>query len=225
MQKWANDSASHYVYYLQIDHINHEKFRHYGGYLMLTSDISNLIAVCAFLASIFSIIYTCKTNTKKYELSEDLRKELLNWYDRCINVLVLLRKELEHNNYNEQKVLELNSELYSLTELGRFYFPNYNRKKGKGVNNSEAYKGNRALLIDLLVESHNITKLNKNDLLNNQEYYLAELKIYQKGFTTEMFLLLDPDSYIQKQISTAKINYLHRTTFSESEYAPNRTKT
>lgn len=189
---------------------------------MTTSETINIvIATAALIVSFASAVYIFRTNTKKYELSEDIRKEILNWYEKCINVLVLLRNELEINDIEETKVRDLNASLYSLTELGRFYFPNYNRDQGKGSNKSAAYKGNRALLIDLLAESYKITSISTNDFQKRQAYYINELTIYQKGFTSEMFLFLDPDSFIQKQMTTAKIVLLHRKTFSESEYEPN----
>ncbi len=179
-----------------------------------------IIAGLALIVSIGSLIYTWKTNTKKYELSEVLRKELLEWYYRCISIIVVLRKSLESGEINEEKNSELNSTLYSLIEIGRFYFPNYNRDSGKGNKNFEAYKGNRPILIDLLVETYRITSKNKNSLLNQRDYFISELKIYQKGFTTELFLLLDPDTYIKKHIKNTKLKITQRTTFSESEYSP-----
>lgn len=186
--------------------------------------VANSIAVAAFLLAGTSFIYTWKTNTKKYELSETLRKEILDWYDRCISVLILLRKCLETDRVDNENFYELNATLYSLTELGRFYFPNYNRDKGKGTNNSEAYKGSRPLLVDLLVESYKITVLESKELLSKKEYYLSELKIYQKGFTSELFTLINPDSYIKRHIKNTKLNILHQKTFSESEYAPHNRK-
>lgn len=182
--------------------------------------IANIIAGVAVLIAIASFIYTWKTNTKKYELSETLRKEILDWYDRCILVLVLLRKNLETESVNDNKYLELNANLYSLAELGRFYFPNYNRNKGKGKNNSEAYKGNRPLLIDLLVESNKITSLPSKELLSKKDYHISELKKYQKGFTSELFKLMNPDSYIKRYLKNTELNILQQKTFSESEYAP-----
>lgn len=182
--------------------------------------ITNIIAGIALLVAILTFIYTWKMNTKKYELSETLRREILDWYDRCIFVLVLLRKSLETGQINDEKYLKLNATLYSLTELGRFYFPNYNRNKGKGIRNSEAYKGNRPLLIDLLIESYKITSLQSKELLNNKDYFISELKKYQKGFTSELFVLIDPDSYIARHTKNTKLNILQKKTFSESEYAP-----
>ena len=107
--------------------------------------------------------------------------------------------------------------MYSLTELGRFYFPNYNRDKGKGANKTEAYKGNRPLLIDLLVESHKIASLGNDELERNKDCYISKLKRYQKGFTSEAFKLVDPDSYIKAHAKNTKINMIQHETFSESE--------
>jgi len=187
--------------------------------------ITNIISILALIIAAASVIYTWRTNTKKYELSESLRKEILDWYDKCIYTLISLRKLLERNRVNDEKYFELNVTLYSLTESGRFYFPNYNRDKGKGITNSEAYKGNRPLLIDLLVESHKITSQKSEELSNNIAHFVAELKIYQKGFTSELFKLIKPDLYIKKHLKNTTLNILHEKTFSESEYAPqNRRK-
>ena len=191
-----------------------------GGFNMA----EKIIAIIALLVAIASFFYTWKTNTKKYELSENLRNEILSWYDRCINVLVSLRKHIEVEQIDNENFIELNTSLYSLAEIGRFFFPNYNRNKGKGKNNPEAYKGNRPLLVDLLVESHKITSRKKDELLAKRDYYISELKLYQKGFTSELFLLMKPDLYIERHMKNTALILLHQKTFSESEYAPQNRK-
>ena len=196
-------------------------------------EITYIIAISSVVAAVISagvsFVYNCIKDkrdsvVKKYELSESLRKEITSWYDRCIHTLVSLRVHIESGQVNTDKYFELNITLYSLGELGRFYFPNYNRDQGKGTNNSEAYKGNRSLIIDLMVESYKITTREREYLLNNRDYVVSELKLYQKGFTSEVFNKLEPDKHNKNHMENTEISMQHEKTFSESEYHPDNRK-
>jgi hypothetical protein len=181
------------------------------------------IAALALVLSVVSLIYSRKT--KRYELSETLRKELMAWYSDCITTLVTLRgiitlipvdtpvdSELLHMLHKHNTVL------YTLAEKGRFYFPNYKRRKKLGTQNMEAYRGHRPLIIDLLVETHKISTFEIEKIQKNQDHVSCCLKGLQKGFTTEMFKLINPDSFIKKHRWHTKMKIIHQKTFSESEY-------
>ena len=70
--------------------------------------VTIITPVISFIIATLSFIYTWRTNTKKYELSESLRREIITWYYDCIKILISLRKSIETNHNDMQKMLELN---------------------------------------------------------------------------------------------------------------------
>ena len=191
----------------------------------IVSILAVIVAALSLIVAARSAWSARKANKKKeevskYELSESLRKDILDWYDRCVYILILLRTRLKAGRINDEKYLELNASLSSLVELGRFYFPNYDRDKDKGQDRPEAYKGKRTLPLDLLVKSYAITSKTRKDLLKKKDYFVSELEIYQEGFTSELFEVLDPDLYIEEHMKNTWLKIRYKKTFSESEYAP-----
>lgn len=179
--------------------------------------INDNAPIIAILISLYSVWYTWKTNTKKYELSEVLRKEILDWYSKCIHTLVSLRLILEAKEIDEAEKFRLNVDLYTLTEEGRFLFPNYDRSTSNPPYS--AYDGHRSLLLDLLARSYKITSQDTALILKQKSDNLSLLKHFQKAFTSEVFDLLKPDAHIKLHTKNTELNLSHHKTYSASKYS------
>ena len=87
---------------------------------MQIADYIAIVSICVSLGvSIVGGIYAVVTSTKKYELAEQYKRELLAWYEKVI----LLIMELIVIKEKKDKDLLL-SRLSAQIEVGRFYFPN-----------------------------------------------------------------------------------------------------
>ena len=88
------------------------------------------IKVTAVIAivEIFAIV----TNTKKYELTESYKQELLSWYSSVVIIIIRTIHFFEHYDSDcpefINKKAELLSKLSVITEVGQFYFPNVIKK-------------------------------------------------------------------------------------------------
>jgi hypothetical protein len=157
---------------------------------MTTTDI---IAVISIIISFTAAGYTWLTNTKKYELTSIFRKELLEWYDKTLSVLVLLRILTDRNCLTPERKCELLSELSKQIELGRFYFPNVDTGDCKDAHKPIAYRGHRHVALEFLVFIYDIYNVNNLKAQIEQAYYL------QRHFTSYIFSLLRPVDF-NKQI-------------------------
>ena len=156
---------------------------------MITSDYistgSLIIAVAAF-------IYSYLTNTKKYELTSQYRAEVIDWYSDTINLLISLKCEAKNKFPNSDLKNELLCKLSSNIEIGRFYFPNVRKGNNYGNHKPEAYKGYRNLMLDFLVFSYQIFEGEK------PEKFIKHAESLQRHFTSYMFEILDPHSFLKE---------------------------
>lgn len=98
--------------------------------LSLSTDsiIAIIGIVVTVLIAVIGGIYKIVTSTKKYELTENYRKELLQWYTSVVEIMIRIIHSMESqeffsDEFQPQK-MEMLSRLSALTEIGRFYFPN-----------------------------------------------------------------------------------------------------
>lgn len=146
---------------------------------------STLIAVAAFLYSWFS-------NTKRYELTDQYRKNVLDWYGDATQILIKLRLSTENQTLTQDNKLDLLSALSTQIEIGRFYFPNINKGDFFGKEKPSAYQGYRHIALEFLVFSYNLF------MRDDAESYLSHASELQRQFTAHVYDLLDPIGFNKK---------------------------
>lgn len=112
--------------------------------------------VVTALIPIIGGIYAIITNTKKYELTENYRQEILEWYSSVVKVMINIIHFCENgdfyaNEHSSEKV-EMLSQLSALAEIGRFYFPNVIKKDGFGNEKPSAYRGTRHVVLEFILQ-------------------------------------------------------------------------
>lgn len=120
--------------------------------LSLSTDsiIAIIGIVVTVLIPVIGGIYKIVTSTKKYELTENYRKELLQWYTSVVEIMIRIIHSMESqeffsDEFQPQKT-EMLSRLSALTEIGRFYFPNVIKEDYFGHDKPSAYQGYRDIL-------------------------------------------------------------------------------
>ena len=157
---------------------------------MSTADIvANIIAGIALLIAIVSFLYAWKTNTKKYELTEQYRNNLLQWYQETTIILIQLKLLIESGSLVEPQKYDLLSRLSSQIELGRFYFPNIDKGDFFGKEKPTAYQGYRHIALEFLVFSYNIF------IRVDAVQYLQHATELQRHFTSYIYELLQPKAF------------------------------
>lgn len=150
---------------------------------MQGSDYIAIVSTCVTLGiSIGSGIYAAVTNTKKYELAEQYKRELLAWYEKTIIIIMELMKTKEKQDRNL-----LLSRLSAQIEVGRFYFPNIRKNDGYGKTKPSAYQGYRHLTLEFLVH---IYELSKREDFN---CYIEQVRAMERQFTSLIFDCIDPN--------------------------------
>lgn len=157
---------------------------------------SDYIALISLLISAIALVYSFISNTKRFELADQYRKDLLVWYQDTIRILLMIRGQVSAGHFDWRK----NDLLFSLSaqiEIGRFYLPNY--ETGKGPNEPLAYQGNRHPALDCLVNVY--TEL-KHPTQKDQNMYLKNM---QMRFTSVMFKVIDPKLWNKQRARTIKM--------------------
>jgi len=97
-------------------------------------EISDYIAIVSIaITTIISIVggvYAVASNTKKFELAESYKKEILDWYSNTVIIMTSIISKIESENADYKEELSL---LSAQIEIGRFYFPNINKNDSFGI--------------------------------------------------------------------------------------------
>jgi hypothetical protein len=151
---------------------------------------TDYVPLCSLIISITALFYTYKSNTKKYELSNNIRKEILDWYAKTLEILISIRSEINNQQVNSGLKKQQLAKLSSLIEIGRFYFPNVDKADGYGKNEPTAYKGYRNLMLDFLVFSY--------QLFEREDAYkfTKHAEFLQRHFTSHLFETLNPREFL-----------------------------
>lgn len=160
------------------------------------------IDFCALLISFVALIITVIDRKFNFVSTEsEYRKEILLWYNRCIENLKFLEivESLKKN--------ELLAELSALIEEGRFFFPNIDIGDGFGKEKLPAYQGYRCHVLDYLVEYY--------DLMQSEQSSSQRLMELQRRFTSSVFSLLQPKKYIKKMQKTAKKSFADKKSIED----------
>lgn len=150
--------------------------------------VNDWISIASILIALIAFLYSWKSNTKKYELTYQYYNDILEWHNQVVSLLSTLRI----SSYKKEDKHQYLSQLYSLIECGRFYFPNIDKKDGFGKTKPIAYQGYRNVILDFLVYEYQIFEMEKcNEYLNHALYL-------QRMFTSFVFQYLDPKKQRRK---------------------------
>lgn len=172
-------------------------------------EFKDVMILLSFLFSISAFIYSVVTNTKKYELKNIKRKEILDWYEKTIAILLELKHLAEYNKLEEDTKIKKLAELSKQIECGRFLFPNVDKNDDYGKDKPIAYQGYRTLVLDLLVFYY--TMIKEDAYLNHQEH----IEILIKNFTSSIFEILDPKQHLNETAKVTKKTFTHQLTYED----------
>lgn len=148
-------------------------------------DASDVIAGISLLLSLtLAFFYIRDRAHARYNISNDYIRELLNWHNRTVDVLMRFR-----HLHRQQGAADFQQDLACLSALieqGRFYFPNL-IQNSHGSNKPAAYRGYRNLALDFLVEFYEIVSHPSHGEKDQEP--LAALQRY---FTSIVFQIVRP---------------------------------
>ncbi len=166
-----------------------------GNIINFSLSAENVIAVLGIVVTIVIAViggvYAIITNTKKFELTENYKQELLSWYSRVVTLMIRIIHYCEYNvfadneKYSSEKI-ELLLQLSSLTEEGRFYFPNVIKNDQFGDEKPSAYRGYRHITLEFLLYFYQIAKR------NNCTDYISIMWKLEREFTSVIFDMIEP---------------------------------
>lgn len=160
--------------------------------LTLTTEsvIAVLGIVVTVLIAVIGGVYAIVTNTKKYELTENYRKELLRWYTAVVGVMIRIihyseRGEFDSSEFSRQKT-DMLSQLSALAETGRFYFPNVIKKDGFGFQKPSAYQGYRHINLEFMLYFYHVASS------YGDKDHIDLLWQLERNFTSVIFDMIEP---------------------------------
>ncbi|MBD5470135.1 MAG: hypothetical protein HDR19_03190 [Lachnospiraceae bacterium] len=160
--------------------------------------MSDLIAVISLVVTIIIAIigglYAIINNTKKFELSEQYKNELLTWYGKVIFTISKLQGECTGKERTDTL-----QELSALIEIGRFYFPNIDKKDGFGKEKPCAYQGYRHVALDFLILIYEMGSEEKIKKCREKIEYM------ERHFTSIIFKIVSPNKRIKNIKQYTKI--------------------
>jgi len=148
-------------------------------------DAGDVIAGLSLLLSLTLAFYYVRDRAHaRYNISNEYIRELLDWHNRVIDVLMRFR-----HFGRSTDVADLQRDLACLSALieqGRFYFPNL-IQNDYGATKPAAYRGYRNLALDFLVAFYDIVSRPSYDKSDGDS--LAALQRY---FTSIVFQIVRP---------------------------------
>lgn len=158
----------------------------------------NIIAILSIIipviVTIIGGVYTIITSTKKYELTENFREQLLQWYTEVVATMITIIHYCESGEFLqdsfESQRTELLSKLSFLTETGRFYFPNVIKNDGFGQTKPTAYQGYRHINLEFVL--HFYFTASSPTITDEQIKWLWK---FEKQFTSCIFDMIQPRKY------------------------------
>lgn len=174
-------------------------------YVMTIGDIIALLTlVLGCITAIIGGVYTIVNNTKKFELAEDYKKELISWYSQVAFVI----EKILSTDEKESKVENL-GKLSALIDIGRLYFPNIIKDDGWGKDKPLAHQGHRHIALGYLVRIYRIV------LYKDVHKHQKEITNLKKKFNSSVFAIISPRERLEKLKIYAKIDVPESTTDDE----------
>ena len=156
-------------------------------------EVSDYIAIVSIavtaIISIIGGVYAVATNTKKFELSEAYKKEILDWYGNTVVVMTSIISKVNNENINYKEELAL---LSAQIEIGRFYYPNINKDDNFGTDKPSVYRGYRNIVLDFLVYFYDTAKR------KDAKKYIKVLQEFLRLYTSAVFDTISPKDRINK---------------------------
>jgi len=111
-----------------------------------------------------------------------------SWYSDTINVMISILSKVknEKKDYNDEL-----SKLSAQIEIGRFYFPNINKRDGFGEKKPSAYQGYRNVVLEFLVYFYDTAKR------NDANVHLKVLSEFLRLYTSSVFDVISPKDRIK----------------------------
>lgn len=166
-----------------------------------------IIAIVSLIISVTALIYSISSNRDRFIISSAERKNILEWYERVNIILIKLKENTRTSDTSDKRALLMN--LSNLIEIGRFYFPNIDKKDSFGADKPLAYQGYRSIVLEFLVFVYDISKRADS---NNYEKYI---NVLQREFTSSIFSLLNPKSHMQKLSKNSYISTENKTILND----------
>ena len=160
---------------------------------------TDYISIGSLLMSILVLIYSYRTNTKKYELSDQYRKEILEWYKNVVLVIMEIKEKIACNLLDANIRCELLSKLSAYIEYGRFYFPNCQKNNEKGEAKPLAYRGYRNMTLTLLVNIYDAVLHPNSKCVENLGGIIKYIEDRQRWFTSIIYKIVDPYRWISRR--------------------------
>ena len=158
--------------------------------LEVIMDFDALELIVSITLPILGGIWGIITSTRKYELTTQLRMELLSWYTETsrimIDVIHYISSGLFYENSFVQEKTALLSKLSAQIEIGRFYFPNVLNKNGYGNEKPLAYCGNRHAILEFVYKFYTVASKSHNVTDNKILWDL------EREYTSAVFFVIDP---------------------------------
>ena len=164
----------------------------------------SIIAICGIivtvLIAVIGAVYKIVTDSRRYELTEAYRKELLQWYSEVSSLMIKVIHYCQCGRYCEDGFADVREDmlfrLSALMEVGRFYFPNSieGDSSSHGVFKPAAYQGKRSYVLDLIVDFYyRAVEIDKGT--QGETDYLWKL---ERHFTSFMFEMIQPRKRIRE---------------------------
>ncbi|MDE6729169.1 MAG: hypothetical protein K2J71_00125 [Oscillospiraceae bacterium] len=154
-------------------------------------EILRIIVTIAIAA--VSGIYAVSTNTKKYELTENYRCEIMSWHKSVVQIMIKIIHSCESGTFYLESFSkereELLSSLSTLAEIGRFYFPNVIKNDSFGKKKPSAYQGYRHIVLEFVL--HFYFKALHSDSSHSSRDICSMWK-FEREFTSFIFDMLSP---------------------------------
>lgn len=160
----------------------------------LTLDSDSVIAIIGIVVTVIIAIiggiYAIVTNTKKYELTENYRSELLQWYSSFADLMIKIIHYSKSEEFFSPEFLpkrtDMLAHLSALTEIGRFYFPNVIKGDGFGSEKPSAYQGYRHINLEFLLHFYYVA----SNATDNR--HITLLWKLERNFTAVIFDMIEP---------------------------------
>lgn len=159
-------------------------------FLSLLSNLSDNIVTITL--AIISGIYVVATNTKKYELTENYRREIMSWHKEVVQLMIEIIHSCRSGDFYldsfSQERNKLLANLSALAEIGRLYFPNI-LKNEVGKRKPSAYRGYRHIAIKCILKFYYVA-LDSNNF--NCKESIELMWKFEREFTSFIFDMFKP---------------------------------
>lgn len=148
-----------------------------------------IVSVFSFILSIFVFaFYLIDRHFKMIEISMNYRTHVLDWYEKCIQLLkfILVIKD------NKEELEKSKASFSGLIEQGRFFFPNIDKGDVFGNEKILHRRGYSNIIINFLTDCYDlIAYFDDVEAINDYERKVD-------FFTAAVFRCFSPNDFIKK---------------------------